>query len=496
MPIDLKFSAQRLATSFWTIAIVITVLRVVILLAGKTDLGPDESQYWFWSREPAFGYFSKPPFIAWAIAFTTALFGNEEWAVRLSAPFFHLGAAAFLFLTARNLFDQRIAYWTGLTWLTIPGITLSSFLITTDAPLLFFWSASLFFTFRIALADKASVIDYSLLGVAIGLGLLSKYAMIYFIVALASAVFIVPSFQKGFLRRSSIISLAIAAALIAPNIAWNAANDFQTVAHTAANANWGDTLFKPLNLLSFFAEQFAVAGPIIFAVFLWSCTNQVKAFDLSKWRAKTSNALYLFALTPLAVVSAQAFISRAHANWAAASYPAVTILVIAWLLPRRGAWAAKTSLALHVGFALLFAVIIANASLLQKPGVSSATREIRGWEIQSRDIIALAQGFDAVMHDDRALMGAMLYYESGAQLPIVAIDPNASISHHYEAFNAFDPKAHKRVLFVTTRDDDAHVDYRFHLIKPLGPVTVELGGGVTRTYHVFDVAGYYGPDLP
>ena len=55
------------AQRFWLIAAAITVARIVLLFVSEAELGPDEAQYWYWSQHPAFGYFSKPPLIAWAI---------------------------------------------------------------------------------------------------------------------------------------------------------------------------------------------------------------------------------------------------------------------------------------------------------------------------------------------------------------------------------------------------------------------------------------------
>ena len=52
---------------FAVFAIGLTLLRIVALILSDADLGPDEGQYWFWSQAPAFGYFSKPPMIAWVI---------------------------------------------------------------------------------------------------------------------------------------------------------------------------------------------------------------------------------------------------------------------------------------------------------------------------------------------------------------------------------------------------------------------------------------------
>ena len=43
----------------------ITTLRLAALSFHALDLYPDEAQYWTWSRDLAFGYFSKPPVIAW-----------------------------------------------------------------------------------------------------------------------------------------------------------------------------------------------------------------------------------------------------------------------------------------------------------------------------------------------------------------------------------------------------------------------------------------------
>lgn len=477
--------------SFWWVAAAIVLIRIGALIVSPAALGPDESQYWFWSRDPSFGYFSKPPLIAWAIAATTAIFGNAEWAVRLSAPLFHAGAAAFLFLTAKALFNERVAFWTGVAWLTIPGVALSSFVITTDAPLLFFWAAAIFFSIRIIRSESVNPLDFATLGAAIGLGLLSKYAMIYFAVAIAAGLIIAPAIRRAFLRPALGLTVTIAAILLLPNILWNAANDFQTVSHTAANANWGAELFKAGNLLGFAAEQFAIAGPVFLATFIWFGIESRRG----KGAAMNSGAtilIVLLALTPLIVVSLQAFISRAHANWAVSAFPSIVLLSVAWLHEYGRAWITKATVSVHAALALGFVVAITQFSMIDSFGLSKAVREIRGWEEQSHDIAVMADGYDAIMLDDRALMGAMLYYERETDLEIVAIDPNASVSHHYEAFMAFDPDLHKRVLFVSTLDRAAHVDYRFRNITPLGPKTVSLGGDETRAYYLYDVSEYFG----
>ena len=45
----------------------ITIFRIAALYFNATDLFFDEAQYWSWSLQPDFGYYSKPPLIAWLI---------------------------------------------------------------------------------------------------------------------------------------------------------------------------------------------------------------------------------------------------------------------------------------------------------------------------------------------------------------------------------------------------------------------------------------------
>src|SRR3954468_11713165 len=82
----------------------ITGLRVLWIALQPADLYPDEAQYWIWSQQLAFGYYSKPPLVAWLIALTTGLFGDSEFAIRLSAPLLHAAAAVFVYGIGARLY--------------------------------------------------------------------------------------------------------------------------------------------------------------------------------------------------------------------------------------------------------------------------------------------------------------------------------------------------------------------------------------------------------
>lgn len=489
----LSYWRARPLAAFAIVAAALTILRIAALVYADAELGPDEAQYWVWSKAPAFGYYSKPPFIAWVIAATTALFGDAEWSIRLAAPFFHLGAGLFLFLLARRLYGPSVAFWAGAGWMTLPGAAFSSALITTDAPLLFFWSAALYFFFRVVNAEtrRGSLIAAFLLGAAVGLGLLSKYAMIYFPVGAAIAVLVSARIRSGFGWPQAIIALATAGAAVAPNLLWNASHDFQTIAHTAANANWGHKLIHPGKLAEFLAAQFGVFGPIMALLLAWGAATLPRRMKDAGAALGDDLALLAFAAPPLLIVAAQALLSRAHANWAAAAYPAALILVTVWVLRARSGVLVRASAGLHLAVCLAFMAIFANFALADAIGISNAVKRVRGWHELGAFVKENAAGYDAILVDDRELMGSLLYYARGGP-PIVAWNSNNRIDDHYEAFMAYDPAKQPRALFVALDAGGIAVQERFASIAGVGAMTADLHRGRSRTLYLFDVSGVVG----
>ncbi len=474
---------------FAVLAAVLTALRILTLIVGHPDLGPDEGQYWFWSKTPDFGYFSKPPLIAWSIAATTALFGDSEWAVRLSAPLYQLGAATFIFLLTRRLAGAREAFWAGAAWLTLPGVFLSSALITTDAPLIFFWCAALYFFF--ALTDERApenrLYCAAALGLAVGLGFLAKYAMTYFLLGALLALILSPARRRRMKVSDAALALAIALITLSPNIWWNAAHDFQTISHTAANADWNGDFGHPDRLAKFLLDQFGVAGPIALALVI------AAALFGRRGRPSDSDALrtlLAFSIPVMTIVSVQAFLSRAHGNWAAVAYPSAIIMAtIVALRDKRMMVAAKASVILHMLVGLGFLAAFASASFADRIGAASAFKKLRGWEAQGAEIARLSEGYDAIMTDDREMTGELVYYARGGQR-IVAWNSNRSIDSHFEAFHAYQPERDKRVLYVSTNGDALYVQNRFATIELLGKIDAEIGRGRTRTIYYYNVSGF------
>jgi hypothetical protein len=156
---------------------------LALRLAARIDLVLDEAQYWTWSRDLAFGYFSKPPMIAWVIRVASDVCGQSEPCLRAASPVLNTLASFMLYLTGRALYGPAVGFWSAIVFDTLPGLSYSSLLITTDVPLILFWTIALYAW--VMLVKRQSMGFAILLGVAIGFGLLAKQAMIHAFLCMA-----------------------------------------------------------------------------------------------------------------------------------------------------------------------------------------------------------------------------------------------------------------------------------------------------------------------
>ena len=348
-------------------------VRLAALYWNATDLFFDEAQYWAWSEQPAFGYFSKPPLVAWLIRVATEACGPGEACVRLPSPFLHTLTAVAVFFLGRRLYDARVGALSALAFATLPGVSLSAGLISTDVPLLTCWAIALVGFAALFQTDR--LWPALVLGLAFGIGLNAKYAMAWFIMCAAVYLLLTPE-RRGVLRDYRLwLALALGLLLIVPNLAWNYAQQLRHLhAHGGERQLRQARSFNPLKVLEFIGSQFGVFGPILFGAYL------VIAWRASKQRLpEPDRYLLAFSAPILIVITLEAFISRAHANWAAPAYVAGAVLVIATMV-RDGAWSwLKASFAVNVALLLLLALGTTTAGRLPNPVGPDPFARTLGW---------------------------------------------------------------------------------------------------------------------
>ncbi len=470
------------------------VLRLLGLYLSPLGLHGDEAQYWTWSRNFDWGYFSKPPMIAWLIAFTTNIFGNSEWAVRISSPIIHPLIAYILFHTGKTLYNSRFGFWAGIIYFTMPAVWLSSGIVSTDVPLLLFWSLSM-----LAWANLRNGADWKwavVLGIGVGFGILSKYAMLFFLPAILLAAFFDSHTRKALLSLKALLAAILAFFIILPNILWNIKNDFATISHTAANANLAGNLFNPSELLEFIGSQFGVFGPVLFLLFLFGAYKSFKHKDKTFFIA-------FFAIIPLAIISLEALLSRANANWAVTSYIGASILVAVTAKPK---WI-KTGIVLNI----IIGSIIVLGGLVPKfadsMGQANAFKRMRAWPETANIISDIAkkgyggQAYSYIATDNRLVFYDLFYYglEEKTGLRLKMWLQKSGAHNHAEATNplpASDVKAEPVLLVNYYKDFADEFEEDFTRLEYIDKIEIDLGGGKTRTLWLWAGFGYTPTDNP
>lgn len=462
-------------------------LRLAAVYAAKTDLVTDEAQYWAWSRELAFGYFSKPPMIAWLIRGISEVCGNSEACVRSASPILYTLTSIIIFFTARALYDARVGFWSGVIFATLPGVSYSSLLITTDVPLILCWSIMLYAW--VMLVRRQSLGYAILLGVAIGFGLLTKQAMLYVFLCVGVHAAVSEDARDALRGGRGILAVAIALALFAPNIVWNAEHGFPTVRHTEANIGWQYPYLHPLQLAEYVGVQFAVFGPILLVVLLRTAWR-----EMGQPSDRNKALLLSFSLPVLGLLVVQALLSRAHGNWSATAYPAASILVTAVMLELNRQTLFKISLALHLAFAVIVATVPAFAKQLRLFEQVQFLQSVVGWH-ESADIVRAKlaeEQYGSILVDTRELAGELLYYLRDVPVPLYVWPSGPTPNDHYEMTRPFTAASPEPVLYVSLKRCPDSLAKAFGQLTYLGIERVQLVQAKSRLLHFCRLADYKG----
>jgi 4-amino-4-deoxy-L-arabinose transferase-like glycosyltransferase len=477
----------------------ITALRLFYLTTAGHDLFFDEAQYWHWSLDPSWGYYSKPPMVAWFISLTTGFCGQEEWCVRLSSPLLHAATSLVIFAMGSFLGDRKIGFYSALAYITLPAVTVSSFLVSTDPSLLFFWACAMYSFLRAA--ESHSWGWWVLAGLFAGLGMLSKYNMLVF---LFSAILFLnaSTIHKDFLKsRKFWISTIIAFAIFLPNIIWNARHKFVSFLHTRDNANIQKDIVNFDHMFEFLGAQFVVFGPIFFAILLWLIWKTPQLLKRFPY-----NFSIAFVVPMLGLITLVSFLSRAHANWAAPVYVAGTILVVQWCIENQRKNIIYISLLLHT---LLIAGLFHFPTVTSTLGItltgstnSFAERQVKdpfkrlyGWSELGESIGKLLPHYPntSLLTAERKIHAELLYYVRPHPFYMIKWNPDGSIGDHYDLTTDIEQSFTKDFLLVTQQRHIDHISAYFENMERVGHITLTpYEDDLSRDVYLFHLTGFKG----
>ena len=383
-------------TSFLLCGIVL-LIKIFAVYNTNFDLFGDEAQYWIWSKSPDLGYYSKPPLLAWLITFITLIFGDSFETLKLISVSMYVFTSIAVYLIFKQLYqDKKEAILAGLTFYLVPAVTVSSFLISTDILLIFFWSISLYFLLKIR--KEPSIINFVLLGIFVGLSFLSKYAAVYFILSIIFILFVDPKLKKIFLEKfiSVIIFLFSLSVVLLPNIIWNTQNGWVTFIHTSDNAALNRIGVNLVQGFEFVLVQALMLGPILFIFFFLTCKKIRLTFE--------TKFLLTFSIPILIIIMIESILVRANANWAAVALISLFILFFHHIYLH-----SKKIITLNIFvnfiFSVLFFGLIAKTSSLnifnRINGISSFSSYLEKTHMINKDILVVG---------DRLLFSNLKYF--------------------------------------------------------------------------------------
>ncbi len=345
-------------------------------------LGSDEAQYWTWSQTPDWGYYSKPPGIAWQIWLGTHLFGSTEWGVRSMSLFLSFLQAFAVYRLARGAgLQTRTSFWCGLFMALSPLGILGAFLAITDGGFLLSWTGACAIMVS-ALHRKEAPSPYYV-GGWILVGALFKWPIYFF-------WFFFLVFRHFFFKdqpwRHLFGGICISLIGLLPSIGWNAGHEWATFRHVGATIQGGGGAHRSEgNLGAFLGSQVVLVSPLLFICLLLGLWQALK----KKQKQTLPPPLFFCAFVTAASLvffAIAACLQKIQGNWVIFAYPTGWI-ILGWFLfeerVKSCKWA-KIGLGVSVGLTSFFLLF---SSFSFYPYRLNPFKHNRGW-------VALQEGLD------------------------------------------------------------------------------------------------------
>jgi 4-amino-4-deoxy-L-arabinose transferase and related glycosyltransferases of PMT family len=483
-----------------------TLLRLI--LAGAIGLGVDETYAASMARNLSLSYFDHPPLHFWLIWLTAHITGSESPFV-LRLPFIALfgGATWLMFRLGERLFGSWAGFWAAaaLNLSAVFSLSTGSWLLP-DGPLVFCLLAATHPLLSLLFGKpKNPHVLWLTAGFWLGLGLLSKYHAIFWV--LGTGLFVLTSRRfRLFFTPGPYLALLVAGLIFSPVIIWNAENGW--VSFLFQGGRGAFTGFFPGRMLANIAGQAAWVLPWIWLPLVWAAATALRreAPAQAGSRQQRRWLLCCLAVGPIALFTlATLWGAQGLFHWQAPGYLFLFPLLgeaIAFNIRRRlvRRWAAG-SLACFLAIALLLGSHTATGWLKSiAPSLFAAgdpTVEALDW----RELPALVENlppagqisFIATRH---WIDAAKIDYALGGRIPILCL---SNSPHHFAFQHGTNSYIGGDALLIGRQDiiGDAAV-YRpyFSSITPLGTAAIHRGDHTEIALAVFHARGFKGYPLP
>lgn len=417
------------------------IALVHTLLNGKYGFHRDELDIIMNARQLDWGYVAYPPVTPWIARLGLALFGSSLQGLRLFSAIGQGLSVVMVGWMARDLGAGRSGQWmAGIAAAIAPVALTAGTMIQYMAFDYVCWVAIAFFLVRLLTTEEPRW--WLAIGAAIGLGMMTKYTVVFFVAGVVVAILLTPN-RRYLLSRWMWAGAVLAILVYLPNLIWQIQHDFISLdflsAIHARDIQWGRTK-------DFLPEQLYVANnPLTLP--LWLSGLGMCLFFPAYKRYRALGIAFL--VTFILLWSSQGrsyYVGPAYAMLLAAGAAGLE----SWV---NGLSARKQNLALAVAWGMLIVGAIIGVALVKPiPAINSSwwdilssvngeVVEMVGWE----DLTAqVADIYMAIPEQEKARTvilagnygeaGALDLYGPAYELPPVISGANSLWARGYGSF--------------------------------------------------------------
>ncbi len=479
--------------------VVLGLFRIYYILNGPLELSPDEAHYWDWSRRLDLSYYSKGPVIAYIIALGTGLLGDTEIGVRAAAVVFSGLSSVVLYLLVRDIVgmngtDPRTAELAGLVSAmliqVVPLFAAFAVVMTIDSPFVLLWALSLYI-FHLAVKDPPGrPWLWPLLGVTVGVGLMTKYTMAFFYLSAFLYLMTDGRRRRLLLQPGPWVAFLVSLLCFSPVLIWNAGNDWVTFRHAAGQAHLSEGLrFTPERFIEFVGSQLGVITPVVFLL-------MVQGLFAARRGLGGGRLLFWFTIPTFVFFLLKSLQGKVQANWALPAYIAGLSSTGIYLA---GGWGSfrRPKKALVAAGLLTAAAVTAVAHyplILNLSPDMDPTSRLRGWRALGREVSRMAEGMEEpyfLFSDRYQVTSELAFYVKGR--PRTYCINLGRRMNQYDLWPGFHDLTGYNAIFVRTGDGPLpeRMEGLFGRCEKT-PFAVLEEGRVLRRYGIFRCYGFRG----
>jgi hypothetical protein len=313
--------------AFFTILLIIVTFIIRLLIAAYTGLGIGEAYYFRGALHLDLSYFDQPPLFFWLGGLSIKIFGLTNLGLRFPSVLLFAGTSWFLFLVTKKLFNASAGFWAVLVLNLSAVFTIPvACWFQPDAPLMFFWLISAYFIVEVLsitsegrekLSTGRIYLLWLLVGICMGLAILSKYHTIFLFLGVFIFVSVNKNQRHWLTHPGPYIAMLIAFIFASPILWWNYHNNWVSFVFQGARAGSSGGI-HPLWVLR------SVVGQCLWLLpWFWFplIRELIRSFKLRK-QSQSYSFLFWTAILPLVFFTIVTLWSdlQYHFHWQAPGY--------------------------------------------------------------------------------------------------------------------------------------------------------------------------------